>query len=137
MLIEEFSRRHQIEDLDADSEGVYTMTFDDNVEVRCFERFEFVYFISVLDTVAEEYDFNRLKSLLNYAFMRMKHSAATPTLDTDNKMLLYARKSLRDIKLYEFEEELERYVNACEEYTHFLSRALHVRPAADHLLFKP
>ncbi len=137
VLIGEFSKRHHIENLTADEEGVYTITFDDHIEVRCFEKFDSVYFTSVLDTLDKEQALGWLRRLLNYAFMRMKHSAVTPALDADHRVLLHTRFELNDLNIYEFEEALERYVNAFEEYRHFLSRTPQSPLSASQTILKP
>ena len=136
-FIADFSKRYQLDNLTADEKGTYTVTFDGDMEVRCFERFGLVYFISVLDILPEKETLAWLKRLLNYALMRVKHSSAAATLDADNRVLLHTRFELGDLKAYEFEEKLERYVNVLEEYRHFLTQASQPIFSAGQMVFKP
>ncbi len=135
-----FAKRHRIDDLIADDENVYTLTFDDELEIRCFETFDLIHLVARLERLPEqEREVEaRLRKILNYALMRMKHSRATPVLDEDNRLLLFNR-FVATASDHVFEEKIEQFVNALEEYRRFLeqtkgSSSLH----ADHaMVFRP
>ena len=136
-FIADFSSRYRLDELATDENGIYTVTFDDDIEVRCFEKFGLVHFISVLDALPGTETLPWLKRLLNYALMRMKYSNVAVTLDEDDQVLLHTRFELDGIKAYEFEERLECYVNVLEECRYFLSRKSRPSLSAGEMVFKP
>ncbi len=113
------------------------MTFDDDIEVRCFEKFGLAYFVSVLDALPVQETLVWLKRLLNYALMRLKYSSVAATLGADDRLFLHTRFELGDLKAYEFEERLECYVNVLEEYRHFLSQTPRPFLSTGQAVFKP
>ena len=124
VLISEFATRHQVDDLVADEDGRYALTFDDDLEVQCFERFNLVHFTSSLDNLLEtDGDVSdRLRHLLNYALMRMKNCPCALGMADDDRLILFERFESDGIGTGDFEEKLERFVNSLEEFKRFLSK---------------
>ena len=135
-FITDFSKHYQLEEPVAD-DGVYLLIFDGDIEVRCFEKFNLVHLVSVLDVLPEKETLAWLKHLLNYALMRMKHGSVAATLDENDRVLLHTRFELKGLKVHEFEERLERYVNALEEHRHFLFKPPQSSLSASQMIFKP
>ena len=135
-----FAERHGIDDLMADDENVYTLTIDDELEIRCFENFDLIHLVAHLERLPEQ-DREvevRLRKVLNYALMRIKYSRATPVLDEDNHLLLFER-FVANTSAQMFEEKIERFVNVLEEYRHFLGQREATSPlrADSALMFRP
>ncbi len=116
-----FAERYRVENLIADDEHVYTLTFDDELEIRCFENFDLIHLVAPLEWLPEQDSEVEvcLHKVLNYALMRMKYSRATPVLSEDNCLLLFER-FVADTSNQVFEEKIEQFVNVLEAYRHFL-----------------
>ncbi len=124
VLMSELVQRYEIENLTADEQGRYTLTFDDDLEVQCFEKFDLIHLIASLGHLPQQQTqvADWLRHLLHYALMRLKHHTSTPTLDENNRVLLFERFETSNINSQDFEEKLEQYVNGLEEYQRFLSQ---------------
>lgn len=124
VLIKEFAQRQQLGDMAVDGDGRYTLTFDDALQVQCFERFELIHIVSVLGELPKQKGevFAWLQRLLNYSLTRMKRDMATPSIDEDNRLILFERFASGPANVHDFEERLERYVNTLDEYQRFLAR---------------
>lgn len=136
-----FAERHSIADLKADDENIYTLTFDDELEIRCFENFDLIHLVAHLERLPEQDSEMAacLRKVLNYALMRMKYSRATPVLDEDNRLLLFER-FMADTSNQVFEEKIEQFVNVLEGYRHFLGQNVSIASLrADNamMMFRP
>ena len=138
--ISAFAERYRIDDLSANNENTYILTFDDDLEIRCFENFDLIHLVAHLERLPEQDSEAeaRLRKVLNYALMRMKYSRATPILDGDNCLLLFER-FVANISGPMFEEKIEQFVNVLEEYRHFLGQRGTTSPlrADNAMMFRP
>ncbi len=121
LLLKEFAKQHHLDEPIPDQKSIYRLTIDD-MEVACFEKLGKGYFYSKLTTLSAQKDMmpTMLKNLMNHSLARIKSQTSGLGLDADNNLILFERFDMDAMNLYDFSDRLERFVNALEEYRHFV-----------------
>ncbi len=132
VLMDDFARRNGIDTLQPESDGTYRLLVDDDVQVQCFERFNYLYLLSPLGRVPEPGEARRtwLKRLLNASLKQMKPSPCTPALAQDGSAIVYARLEAANLSVIDLENRIEGHINALEHVRSAVENATSPAPAA-------
>ena len=138
LLLKEFADQHHLEQPIADQKNIYRLIIDD-MEVACFEKLGKGYFYSKLTTIAAQQNAMPvvLKNLMNHSLVRIKSQSCGLGLDADNNLILFERFDMDVMNLYDFSDLLERFVNALEEYRHFVVAEPTDHPATNTMIITP
>ena len=138
LLLIEFAKRHHLDEPTADEKGVYRLFIDD-MEVACFEKFGKGYFCSKLTTLPTREDTLPvvLKDLMNHALVRIKSQKCSLGLGSDNNLFLFERLNIEIMNLYDFSEILEQFMNALEEYLHFVGHTTTEHRSVNTMIITP
>ena len=138
LLLREFADQHHLEQPIADQKSIYRLTIDD-MEVACFEKLGKGYFYSKLTTIAAQQNAMPvvLKNLMNHSLVRIKSQTCGLGLDADNNLILFERFDMDAMNLFDFSAALEKFVNALEEYQHFIVPESTYQPSTNRIIITP
>ena len=138
LLLKEFADQHHLDEPIPNEKSIYHLTIDD-MEVACFEKLGKGYFYSELMTLSVQKNTmpTVLKNLMNHSLARIKSQTCGLGLDADNNLILFERFDMDVMNLYDFSDLLERFVNALEEYRHFVVAEPTDHPATNTMIITP
>ena len=141
VLMAEFADRHGIGSLTRDEEGGYRLSFDDDLDLRCFERFNYLHMISSIGALPEVPDERArwLGLLLNFALTRMKGLPTTPAMDANGRIELFSRfNDVQNMRATALDENVEQHLNCLESFRRVLKRSSRPTVAAPReMVFRP
>ena len=138
LLLKEFADQHHLEQPIADQKNIYRLHIDD-MEVACFEKLGKGYFYSKLTTLPTQQNTMPavLKNLMHHSLVRIKSQTCGLGLDADNNLMLFERFDMDAMNLFDFSEVLEKFVNALEEYQHFIVSESTHPPSTNTIIITP
>lgn len=127
-LLTDFAKRYQMQQLEADGSGRFSLTFDGHITLTCFERFDLIHLLATLGPLPRGGQAERqLRELLNQTLKYMKLCPAALTLNDEGQIQLFDRFP-KDLDGPAFDNRVNALVNLLEALQNLGSQA----PAAPH-----
>lgn len=138
LLVKEFCAEHQLGELLPDERGIYLLLID-GMEIECFEKFKYGYFVSKLAEVSQQANTlpASLKDIMNHALFRVKSHSCSLGLDQNNYIILFQRFEVENMNFVDFNAVLEDYTNCLEEYSHFVTTEAAKQAPAEVMIITP